>query len=97
MKFMTAKCSLYLRHSNNEDIISIKVIMTVIQNQAQSIKTVNNLKSHAQIQDTDMNKSHITNIMSILEYLMSRLLINTVMKFETVYHDMLKSMRELLL
>ena len=71
--------------------------MTVTQDQAQSTMTVNTLKSHAQIQDTDMNESCITDVTNILEHLMSRFLINAVMKSETVYHNMSESMRELLL
>jgi hypothetical protein len=44
-----------------------------------------------------MNKSCTTGITDILEHLIPRLLVNTAMKTETVYSDMLELMRKLLL
>jgi len=44
-----------------------------------------------------MDESCATGITDILEHLVPRLLINTIMKFKTAYSDMLKSMSKLLL
>jgi hypothetical protein len=71
--------------------------MAVAQGQVQSAKTVNNLESHAQVQDTDMDESRTAGVMDILEHLVPRLLVNAAMEFETAYHDMPEPMGELLL
>ena len=73
------------------------VAMAVVQGQEQSTQAVDNLLSCMLVQKLGMDESCTAGITDILEHLVPQLLVNTAMRFKTVYFNMPEPMSQLLL
>ena len=79
------------------DQLKSSLSMIVIQDQEQQAQTVDNSTFYTLAQEAIINKRATANDTEFLKYLISYLLINTVMIIEIIYINISESMTQLLL